>query len=1283
MSNHIGKIPVSRSVAQFSTFVGERGHLFYDISNGNLRLSDGSTPGGVPINVAVSAANIGDLVINSSTISTLNANENIVLQSNGTGEISVIGSFMVHTPGGQQILEIADNGEVKFLAPTTGSYNPAFSVVGNSTGASQNPQNTGVIFQTTGQLNAPSRHYNDGVGNYAAYIGRRYNGTSASPTGMTYSGSNYTNNVISRFGATQYTSAGWPTISTARIDFNIRETATGIAQGTEIQFWTTDIGSTTIAPQLIINNQGISHNANILPLTTNSYDLGSVDLRWNNLYMGPHSIHLQDTNTLADIELKVTNGTLYLNGAQNIALGDLRIDGLTLQSRLPSLNINLGDPADTGLFTVGRQTVITTPNLGSFTSALVINGATTALNDPSPLTFNGTLVHGVAQDGQNARLVFDTFGTGLYNSFVGRYARGTIVSPSAVQNNDIILRVSANGWGSSGFASGGSARIDFMASENFTDSTKGTRIDFWTTPVGSATITKNASVSNDGFVGTGIRFTGDDSYQTTAGIPLTAKGNSSATQVATLGVDGKLDASQIPTSLSGAVVFKGAWDASTNTPTLSNSLPAGLEAGWEYVVTGPGTLDIGDGSQLYVAGDFVIYDGTHWKHIVSANAFTYMKSATGGHLTVNGTVNTNEVGALVISSDATPVSTVSTIVSRDSSGNFAANIITALLSGNVTGNVTGNVSGNAGTVTNGVYTTGSYADPSWITSIASTKITGTVTATNGVITTGSYADPSWITSLAGSKITGTVSSASNATTVTNGVYTNGSYADPSWITSLAGTKITGNISGQAGSVANGFYTSSTFNLGTTSIAVNRASGAQSLTGISIDGNAGTVTNGVYTSGSYSDPSWITGLAGTKITGTVANATNAGNATTVTSITSSQVTTALGFTPYNATNPSSYIALTALSVGTPNAASGSGAISYVNTTGVFTYTPPLNITGNAATVTNGVYTSGSYSDPSWLTLSKSKVGLSNVDNTADANKNVLYATTAGGAPATDVYAWAKAATKPTYTKSEVGLSAVENTALSTWAGSTNITTVGTLGSLSVTATITGSVSGNAGTVTNGVYTSGSYSDPSWLTISKSKVGLSAVENTALSTWAGTSSITTVGTLTSGTIGSGFTAIANARLANSTISGVALGGTLGALTVGYGLQLESGTTYDGSAAHTISNVHAVTGPVTVTGNAYSLDLGTCNGVVILNNVSQANYTVTITGTPVAGKIVRLVCLNMKTGAGATTVSVSGLTAANSSNGTASFQGNANNSVAMVELVCTTTALSGVYMNTGGAK
>lgn len=67
----------------------------------------------------------------------------------------------------------------------------------------------------------------------------------------------------------------------------------------------------------------------------------------------------------------------------------------------------------------------------------------------------------------------------------------------------------------------------------------------------------------------------------------------------------------------------------------------------------------------------------------------------------------------------------------------------------------------------------------------------------------------------------------------------------------------------------------------------------------------------------------------------------------------------------------------------------------------------------------------------IVLTKSDVGLSNVDNTADSTKsvsyaasagNASYATSAGSAPASDVFSWAKAATKPAYTYTEVGAAA---------------------------------------------------------------------------------------------------------------------------------------------------------------------------------------------------------------------------------------------------------------------
>lgn len=68
------------------------------------------------------------------------------------------------------------------------------------------------------------------------------------------------------------------------------------------------------------------------------------------------------------------------------------------------------------------------------------------------------------------------------------------------------------------------------------------------------------------------------------------------------------------------------------------------------------------------------------------------------------------------SSAATP----STIVARDSVGNFAASTISANLIGNVTGNA--DTATLATATINGVVTTASYANPTWIASLSGSKL---------------------------------------------------------------------------------------------------------------------------------------------------------------------------------------------------------------------------------------------------------------------------------------------------------------------------------------------------------------------------------------------------------------------------------------------------------------------------------------------------------------------------------------------------------------------------------
>jgi hypothetical protein len=67
----------------------------------------------------------------------------------------------------------------------------------------------------------------------------------------------------------------------------------------------------------------------------------------------------------------------------------------------------------------------------------------------------------------------------------------------------------------------------------------------------------------------------------------------------------------VPTP-AGAIIYKGSWDASTNTPAISDATGT---VGWQWVVGAPGTQDLGSGSLTFAIGDLVLHDGTHYDQI--------------------------------------------------------------------------------------------------------------------------------------------------------------------------------------------------------------------------------------------------------------------------------------------------------------------------------------------------------------------------------------------------------------------------------------------------------------------------------------------------------------------------------------------------------------------------------------------------------------------------------------------------------------------------------------------
>ena len=83
---HIRKIKAGGVNTSWDNFVGEIGTLFYDQTLGNLRLSDGHTPGGIPISVDTTIA-----AATTSTLGGVKVDGTTIIINSSTGVISAVG----------------------------------------------------------------------------------------------------------------------------------------------------------------------------------------------------------------------------------------------------------------------------------------------------------------------------------------------------------------------------------------------------------------------------------------------------------------------------------------------------------------------------------------------------------------------------------------------------------------------------------------------------------------------------------------------------------------------------------------------------------------------------------------------------------------------------------------------------------------------------------------------------------------------------------------------------------------------------------------------------------------------------------------------------------------------------------------------------------------------------------------------------------------------------------------------------------------------------------------
>jgi hypothetical protein len=253
------------------------------------------------------------------------------------------------------------------------------------------------------------------------------------------------------------------------------------------------------------------------------------------------------------------------------------------------------------------------------------------------------------------------------------------------------------------------------------------------------------------------------------------------------------------------------------------------------------------------SGKFLSTDGTtpSWATMTAPNNGTLTVNTSGTGLSGSGTFTADQAGntAITITLDSASTNTAGKVVVRDGSGNFAANVITA-------SSFNGPLAGNAST--------------------ASTLATARAITATG--------DLSWTVDFDGS------AAVSAAATLANSGVTAGTYGSATQtVTAIVDAK--GRVTSLAHQTVTPTWSSITSK--PTTLSGYGITDAQELD---------------------ADLTAIAGLSGTSgfLKKTAANTWSLDTSTYITSINSSMVTTALGFTPYNSSNPNGYITSSALS-----------------------------------------------------------------------------------------------------------------------------------------------------------------------------------------------------------------------------------------------------------------------------------------------------------------------------------------------------------------------------------
>ena len=508
-----------------------------------------------------------------------------------------------------------------------------------------------------------------------------------------------------------------------------------------------------------------------------------------------------------------------------------------------------------------------------------------------------------------------------------------------------------------------------------------------------------------------------------------------ASGVAPLDASGKIETQYLPSSLVGAVNYKGTFDPTSG----SLASPSTGNKGEYYVISKAGTYN----TVAYGVGDWIISDGTTWGKVSNTNGVTTVFGRSGVVTASAGDYNTDLVteGATNKYYTDARVSANSTVQGKEDKSNKVTSL-------------------------SGTLTADNYPTANAVKSYVDNKVPATGT-TGQILTVGSGGAPVWQTPTAGgtvtnvsltanSGITGSVATSTTTPAITLSLgnitptsVTTGSLTASSITVGPGGTVSAPNLSGSNTGDQNVQLTGDVTGTGTvgSTITVPTTIGNNAVTSAKIlDGTIATadLANKAVTQAKLNVPA--AGSTGQVLTsdgaGGFAWGASGGGATNLTytpSATNGQIASSTGT---GATLP----------VASSTAAGLLSASDKVKLDGIAANANDYTLPTASASVLGGVKVGSGLSIAADGTLSSTASG-----SAPSISNNTLLGNNSGATAAATELA-------PAAVKTMLGLNNVENTALSTWTGSTSISSVGTINSGSWNGTTIPIAKGGTGATT---------------------------------------------------------------------------------------------------------------------------------------------------------------------------------------------------------------------------